>query len=94
MGNVLAASSGIEPTTARSNSVAASLGLPEPAALSTADIGGLSGSGLAGGDAGDLAKDSPLENPGTVEELHKKCKGMRMSSFIQLSSPVRPYVCV
>lgn len=96
MGNVLAASSGIEPTAARSNSVAASLGLPEPATLSTTDAGGLSGSGLAAGlDAGDVAKDSPLENPGTVEELHKKCKGMRMSSFIELFPPQFTFrVCV
>lgn len=94
MGNVLAASSGIESTAARSNSVAASLGLPEPAPLSgTADggvAGGLSGgSGAAGSDAaGDVAKDSPLENPGTVEELHKKCKGMRMSPISLFPAPL------
>ncbi|KAH8396228.1 hypothetical protein KR222_005667 [Zaprionus bogoriensis] len=78
MGNVLAASSGIEPTAARSNSVAASLGLPEPAALSTeAAAAALN----AAADAADASKDSALENPGTVEELHKKCKDVQAITF-------------
>jgi len=79
MGNVLAASSGIEQTTARSNSVAASLGLPEP----TASQLNSEAAAIIAADASVAPKDNTLENPGTVEELHKKCKGNAMS-FIKL----------
>lgn len=78
MGNVLAASSGA------SGGVGAGglgLGLPEPAPL-PADSTATSASATSGGDStssladfGAAAKDGQLENPGTVEELHKKCKG-------------------
>ncbi|ALC48729.1 tomboy40 [Drosophila busckii] len=75
MGNVLAASSGVEPTSARSNSVAASLGLPEPATIPTEVSQSIAA------EASDAAKDNTLENPGTVEELHKKCKDVQAITF-------------
>ncbi|KAH8270715.1 hypothetical protein KR044_012248 [Drosophila immigrans] len=80
MGNVLAASSGIDSATARSNSVAASLGLPEPAQLST-DGSASAAATLIAADVGDASKDHTLENPGTVEELHKKCKDVQAITF-------------
>lgn len=73
---MLAASSGLDTTAARSNSVAASLGLPEPAAIPTEPTP----SAAIAADASVAAKDHQLENPGTVEELHKKCKGMQCHS--------------
>ncbi|XP_034485763.1 mitochondrial import receptor subunit TOM40 homolog 1 [Drosophila innubila] len=86
MGNVLAASSGIESTTARSNSVAASLGLPEPTS-SSSPTSSLSSqlhteaAALIAADVSDVGKDKTLENPGTVEELHKKCKDVQAITF-------------
>ncbi|XP_030569370.1 mitochondrial import receptor subunit TOM40 homolog 1 [Drosophila novamexicana] len=77
MGNVLAASSGLDTTAARSNSVAASLGLPEPAAIPTEPTP----SAAIAADASVAAKDHQLENPGTVEELHKKCKDVQAITF-------------
>ncbi|TDG39770.1 hypothetical protein AWZ03_013813 [Drosophila navojoa] len=76
MGNVLAASSGVDAATARSNSVAASLGLPEPAAISSTEQSAPS----VASEVSD-AKDNQLENPGTVEELHKKCKDVQAITF-------------
>ncbi|XP_023162845.1 mitochondrial import receptor subunit TOM40 homolog 1 [Drosophila hydei] len=77
MGNVLAASSGVDAATARSNSVAASLGLPEPSAIASTEQSAPSIS-----DANDaFGKDNQLENPGTVEELHKKCKDVQAITF-------------
>lgn len=80
MGNVLAASS-----SSSSSLDAAKLGLPElsspsqnPSATSTTSV---TSSAVVGGDS----KEQKLENPGTVEELHKKCKGERVFS---LKSPV------
>lgn len=60
MGNVMAASSSTP------SSAAAKLRMPEPAAP-----------GPYSGDkeVEKVVKDTKLENPGTVEELHKKCKG-------------------
>ncbi|KAH8386906.1 hypothetical protein KR093_003391 [Drosophila rubida] len=81
MGNVLAASSGIESTAARSNSVAASLGLPEPAQLSGNSSTDGAAATLIAADLGDASKDHTLENPGTVEELHKKCKDVQAITF-------------
>ncbi|XP_060662977.1 LOW QUALITY PROTEIN: mitochondrial import receptor subunit TOM40 homolog 1 [Drosophila nasuta] len=81
MGNVVAASSGIEPTAARSNSVAASLGLPEPAQLSSRSGTDGAAATLIAADVGDASKEHTLENPGTVEELHKKCKDVQAITF-------------
>ncbi|XP_030378996.1 mitochondrial import receptor subunit TOM40 homolog 1 [Scaptodrosophila lebanonensis] len=74
MGNVLAASSGVDPSR---NTVAASLGLPEPAILQPID----SASTAATAEGTSVAKDGTLENPGTVEELHKKCKDIQAMTF-------------
>ncbi|KAH8287410.1 hypothetical protein KR054_006936 [Drosophila jambulina] len=82
MGNVLAASSG--PSGGNLG-----LGLPEPAPLpaesaSSATGGGSSGSSSSTSSLADFsatAKDAPLENPGTVEELHKKCKDIQAITF-------------
>ncbi|XP_034671758.1 mitochondrial import receptor subunit TOM40 homolog 1 [Drosophila subobscura] len=68
MGNVLAASSG------NSSSVAAGLSLPEPVVAPT----NTSPSGAASDTAGN---DILLENPGTVDELHKKCKDIQAVTF-------------
>ncbi|XP_016923287.1 mitochondrial import receptor subunit TOM40 homolog 1 [Drosophila suzukii] len=78
MGNVLAASSGA-PGSGVSN---LGLGLPEPAALPS-DSGSLSesSSSAGGSDSFAASKDAPLENPGTVEELHKKCKDIQAITF-------------
>ncbi|EDX02350.1 mitochondrial import receptor subunit TOM40 homolog 1 [Drosophila yakuba] len=78
MGNVLAASSGA-PASGASN---LGLGLPEPAPLPS-DSGSPSGSSSSAGGSDSLAaaKDAPLENPGTVEELHKKCKDIQAITF-------------
>ncbi|KAL7743066.1 hypothetical protein ACLKA6_005809 [Drosophila palustris] len=76
MGNVLAASSGIESTAARSNSVAASLGLPEPSSQLSTEA-----AAIIAADVSDAAKNTQLENPGTVEELHKKCKDVQAITF-------------
>ncbi|XP_017155882.1 mitochondrial import receptor subunit TOM40 homolog 1 [Drosophila miranda] len=65
MGNVLAASSG------KSNSVSAGLSLPEPVVARTQ-------TSVSSHTAG---KDIFLENPGTVEELHKKCKDIQAVTF-------------
>ncbi|XP_001355158.2 mitochondrial import receptor subunit TOM40 homolog 1 [Drosophila pseudoobscura] len=68
MGNVLAASSG------KSNSVSAGLSLPEPVVSPTQTS--------VSSDPTDTAgKDIFLENPGTVEELHKKCKDIQAVTF-------------
>jgi len=85
MGNVLAASSGA-PGSGVSN---LGLGLPEPAALPS-DSGSLSesSSSAGGSDSFAASKDAPLENPGTVEELHKKCKGM-WTSVRKTRSPAK-----
>ncbi|XP_016981576.1 mitochondrial import receptor subunit TOM40 homolog 1 [Drosophila rhopaloa] len=75
MGNVLAASSGASGSGASN----LGLGLPEPASL-PADSGAPSGSSSSA--VGTFAaKDAPLENPGTVEELHKKCKDIQAITF-------------
>lgn len=67
MGNVLAASSSTPGSAAASLDKAAKLGMPEPSAPA----------GYTGGQAVEaVVKETKLENPGTVEELHKKCKGM------------------
>ncbi|XP_043657682.1 mitochondrial import receptor subunit TOM40 homolog 1 [Drosophila teissieri] len=78
MGNVLAASSGA-PASGASN---LGLGLPEPAPVPS-DSGSPSGSSSSAGGSDSLAaaKDAPLENPGTVEELHKKCKDIQAITF-------------
>lgn len=85
MGNVLAASSGA-PGSGASN---LGLGLQEPAPLPS-NSGSLteSSSSAEGLDSLAAAKDAALENPGTVEELHKKCKGMWSS--VSKSQSVRP----
>ncbi|KAH8303109.1 mitochondrial import receptor subunit TOM40 homolog 1 [Drosophila kikkawai] len=82
MGNVLAASSG------PSGGVGAGglgLGLPEPAPLpaesASPATGGGSSSTSSLADFGAAAKDTQLENPGTVEELHKKCKDIQAVTF-------------
>lgn len=66
MGNVMAASSSTPSSAAASLDKAAKLGIPEPAGPATGF-----GSAVQTPD-----KESKLDNPGTVEELHKKCKGM------------------
>ncbi|XP_017066830.1 mitochondrial import receptor subunit TOM40 homolog 1 [Drosophila eugracilis] len=78
MGNVLAASSGASGGGASN----LGLGLPEPAPLPT-DSGSPSGSSssAAGSNSFAASKDAPLENPGTVEELHKKCKDIQATTF-------------
>lgn len=64
MGNVMAASS-TPSSAAASLDKAAKSGVPAPPTAPA---------GLAAVDA--PAVDVKLENPGTLEELHKKCKGM------------------
>ncbi|XP_068159392.1 mitochondrial import receptor subunit TOM40 homolog 1 [Drosophila tropicalis] len=80
MGNVLAASSGTGP--GLNSSVAASLGLPEPAPeqpqQSSRSAAAAENSGVS---AKTTSKDAALENPGTVEELHKKCKDIQAITF-------------
>lgn len=62
MGNVMAATSSTPSSAATALDKAAKQGLPEPA-----PPGALTSQ--------SKEKDDSLENPGTVEELHKKCKG-------------------
>ncbi|XP_052850050.1 mitochondrial import receptor subunit TOM40 homolog 1 [Drosophila gunungcola] len=76
MGNVVAASSGASGSGASN----LGLGLPEPASL-PADSGSPSGSSSSSAGGTFAAKDAPLENPGTVEELHKKCKDIQAITF-------------
>ncbi|KAM7347342.1 mitochondrial import receptor subunit TOM40 homolog 1-like [Cochliomyia hominivorax] len=73
MGNVMAASSSTPSSAAASLDKAAKLGMPEPAAPA----------GYTGGqDVEKVVKESvKLENPGTVEELHKKCKDIQAMTF-------------
>ncbi|TMW40292.1 hypothetical protein DOY81_014628 [Sarcophaga bullata] len=72
MGNVLAASSSTPGSAAASLDKAAKLGMPEPTAPA----------GYTGGQAVEaIVKDNKLENPGTVEELHKKCKDIQAMTF-------------
>lgn len=61
----MAASSSTPSSAAASLDKAAKLGIPEPAAM-----------GSAVQTPEKLLNESKLENPGTVEELHKKCKGV------------------
>ncbi|EDW49392.1 mitochondrial import receptor subunit TOM40 homolog 1 [Drosophila sechellia] len=78
MGNVLAASSGA-PGSGASN---LGLGLQEPTPVPS-NSGSLteSSSSAEGSDSLAAAKDAALENPGTVEELHKKCKDIQAITF-------------
>ncbi|XP_017116361.1 mitochondrial import receptor subunit TOM40 homolog 1 [Drosophila elegans] len=76
MGNVVAASSGASGSGVSN----LGLGLPEPASL-PADSGSPSGSSSSSAGGTFAAKDAPLENPGTVEELHKKCKDIQAITF-------------
>ena len=74
MGNVLAASSSTPGSAAASLDKAAKLGMPEPTAPA----------GYTGGQVVEaVVKDSKLENPGTVEELHKKCKGKFIKRMVE-----------
>lgn len=65
MGNVMAASS-TPSSAAASLDKAAKMGMPAPS----------SPTGFALDEASPAPAEKNLENPGTVEELHKKCKGM------------------
>ncbi|KAH8266802.1 mitochondrial import receptor subunit TOM40 homolog 1 [Drosophila bipectinata] len=79
MGNVLAASSS-------SSGSSLGLGLLEPV---PAESGGSSSSSsstspssaYSPADFGAAEKGGPLENPGTVEDLHKKCKDLQAITF-------------
>lgn len=67
MGNVMAASS-TPSSAAASLDKAAKSGVPAPPAPA--------GYAPVDAPAAPSSPETKLENPGTVEELHKKCKGM------------------
>ncbi|KAI9589371.1 hypothetical protein GQX74_007540 [Glossina fuscipes] len=68
MGNVMAATSSTPSSAATALDKAAKQGLPEPAPPGVLT-------------SQSKEKDDSLENPGTVEELHKKCKDIQAMTF-------------
>lgn len=76
MGNVLAASS-----SSSSSLDAAKLGLPELSSPSQSPSATSATSAVPSAVNGGDLKEQKLENPGTVEELHKKCKDIQAMTF-------------
>ncbi|XP_004523968.1 mitochondrial import receptor subunit TOM40 homolog 1 [Ceratitis capitata] len=76
MGNVLAASSSSSATLD-----AAKLGLPELSTPSQNQSASSAAAAMPSAATGIDSKEGKLDNPGTVEELHKKCKDVQAMTF-------------